>query len=127
MNTRVHSSIGIHQVFSKSCLVNLISKDTHLVFSVYYNCSHLDGQPQLLDFIEGLQIYNDDTELLYQDRTTWFRDCSVREVDRHLQDKLDGTFLVRPHKPPDTPYCVCVMYVLLYYMFTFIYRYLVPR
>ena len=28
-------SLGIQQAFSKPCLVNLISKDTHLEFSIY--------------------------------------------------------------------------------------------
>ena len=31
----VHVTSGYQQVFSKPCLVNFISKDTHLVFSIY--------------------------------------------------------------------------------------------
>ena len=30
------------QVFSKPCLVNLISKDTHLVFSIYLRCCQIE-------------------------------------------------------------------------------------
>ena len=37
---QIAPSLAIQQVFSKPCLVNLISKDTHLVFSIYKD-SHL--------------------------------------------------------------------------------------
>ena len=35
MSSRL-ASLAIPQAFSKPCLVNFISKDTHLVFSIYY-------------------------------------------------------------------------------------------
>ena len=35
MSSRL-ASLVIPQAFSKPCLVNFISKDTHLVFSIYY-------------------------------------------------------------------------------------------
>ena len=88
---------------------------TLLISLIVY--SHLEDQPQLLDFIEGLQLNNDDKELHHLDRSTWLKDCSLREVEKFLQDKMDGTFLVRPLKQSDTPYCVCVMYVLLKTLF----------
>ena len=74
--------------------------------------SRLDGQPQFLEFVEGLLLNDFDTDLLHLDKITWYKDCSKGEADKLLLDpnNLDGTFLVRPHKPKDgLPYCVCVL------------------
>ena len=38
-----NASLKIQQAFSKPCLVNLISKDTHLIFSIFkyvHSCKH---------------------------------------------------------------------------------------
>ena len=50
LRTLVESLGKCQQAFSKPCLVNLISKDTHLVFSIYwewdlkYNCNTIHVQ-----------------------------------------------------------------------------------
>ena len=39
---RMHVASRCQKAFSKPCLVNLISKDTHLVFSMYVSSCHRD-------------------------------------------------------------------------------------
>lgn len=83
--------------------------------SIQEQCKmRLESQPQLLDFIQGLLLNDDeDKDLLHWDRTTWFKDCTPKEAEKLLLDttNLDGTFLVRPLKSKEnTPYCVCVVW-----------------
>ena len=42
------------QAFSKSCLVNLISKDTQLVFSIYTAHKNITEMPELCEPHSGL-------------------------------------------------------------------------
>lgn len=82
--------------------------------SVQEKCkSRLEGQPQFLEFVEGLLLNDYDSDVVHLDKVTWFKDCSKREVEKLLLDSnnLDGTFLVRPYKPKENlPYCVCVVW-----------------
>ena len=72
-------SIAIQQAFSKPCLVNLISKDTHLVFSIYIlQCHSLeqsgyesiviltagDGQFQLMGSEKGQRYAKEHSDLI---------------------------------------------------------------
>ena len=58
------------QAFSKPCLVNLISKDTHLVFSIYISWkTDLDFG----DFLEEKIIARE----IYMSHNMWFTQCDI--------------------------------------------------
>ena len=47
------TALAIQKAFTKPCLVNLISKDTHLVFSIYFSAENSNSAKTVVHGIIG--------------------------------------------------------------------------